>query len=530
MIAWGANRGRIAALALATVAALLVVMPAASSPARVAASSTQVVFDDMEHGDPFANGWFSFGGAVGGGGIGPNAADLPPGTTGAFSLESGWGSGGVPGFFGGFGRTNPSDLSGTRDFGFWINPDAGQDYTLEINLQEDDNGDDAAVTTDDDEFQFNCVVSATGPCAVSGGGWQYVSIPLSDFFDDNSFFTGGNGVLDAVPTSAGGNGQLINVVFAVIGTTGSDATFRTDDWVFSSTIVDDFETGLPSGTDGDGNGIGFVTFNDPNSTVGISTTDTPPAAVPGAAAGNNVLQVDTDVNNSFGFAGMVHAFENATLDTWTPQDWSAFTGLSFWLYGNNTGSTLFVDVLDNRAPGTTTDTAERFSLDIVDDFSGWRFVEIPFSSLNRKEVGNGAPNDGLNLTEVHGWAFGVFNSGQAFTNYIDDVGLYGIAETPELAVQFTVEQLRHRRGRHRRDHGLAESSARRRRPGPGVGRLHGGNDPGRGGQRLRATRTGHAHLRPGRAVGAELLDHDARRRQVRAGGATDLCACPIRST
>ena len=36
------------------------------------------VFDDMEHGDPFNNGWFSFGGSVGGGGIGPNSVDLPP--------------------------------------------------------------------------------------------------------------------------------------------------------------------------------------------------------------------------------------------------------------------------------------------------------------------------------------------------------------------------------------------------------------------------------------------------------------------
>ena len=105
----------------------------------------EVVFDDMEHGDPFGNGWFSFNGSVGGGGIDANDADLPPALTAArFSLETGWGSGGTPGFYGGFGRTNPTDLSGTEYFNFWINPDAGQDYTLEINLQEDDNGDGAA--------------------------------------------------------------------------------------------------------------------------------------------------------------------------------------------------------------------------------------------------------------------------------------------------------------------------------------------------------------------------------------------------
>ena len=220
-------------------------------PALGLASVT--VFDDMEHGDPFNNGWFAFGGSVGGGGIDPNATDLPPENGGNFSLQTGWGSGGTPGFYGGFGRTNPSDLTDTQYFSFWINPDAGQDYTLEINLQDDDNDDGAINAPDDDEFQFNCVVSPAGPCAVSGGGWQLVTISLADFFYDSSFLFGGNGVLDPVPASGGGNGELINVVMAVIGNSGSDATFRTDYWVFSpestpTTVIDDFESGLPSGT------------------------------------------------------------------------------------------------------------------------------------------------------------------------------------------------------------------------------------------------------------------------------------------
>lgn len=42
-------------------------------------------------------------------------------------------------------------------------------------------------------------------------------------------------------------------------------------------LVDDFETGLPTGTDANGVAVGFVTFNDPNSTVAISTTAAPPA-------------------------------------------------------------------------------------------------------------------------------------------------------------------------------------------------------------------------------------------------------------
>ncbi|HMB68892.1 MAG TPA: SdrD B-like domain-containing protein, partial [bacterium] len=184
----------------------------------------------------FGNGWFSFGGSVGGGGIGANTADVPPVDGCSASLDSGWGSGGTPGFYGGFGRTNRLDLSDYTHFSFWINPDPGQDYTLEINLQDDDDGDDFVPGTPDgadDEFQADVIVSPTGPGAVSGGGWQRVSVPLSAFADDNSFHWGGNGVLDPVPVSEGGNGQLINVVITVIGNDGSSATFRTDQWEFT---------------------------------------------------------------------------------------------------------------------------------------------------------------------------------------------------------------------------------------------------------------------------------------------------------
>jgi beta-glucanase (GH16 family) len=399
-----------------------------------------VVFDDMEHGNPFGNGWFAFNGAVGGGGIGPNAIDLPPENGGSFSLETGWGSGGVPGFFGGFGRTSPTDLGASTHFNFWINPDDAQDYTLEINLQDDDNGDDQASAPDDDEFQYNCVVSPSGPCAISGGGWQLVSIPLADFFDDNSFFTGGNGVLDPVATANGGNGQLINVVFAVIGNSGSDVNFRTDYWVFSegplavpTQVIDDFESGLPSGSDVNGIPIGFYTFSD-GSPISIQTTSTPPAPLPGSDPANTVLAMTANVT---AFAGFIHGFENPAVDTWVPQDWSAFEGFSVWIYGQNTGGTLFIDVLDNRNPGSTSDDAERFSVEVADDFGGWQLFEFPFSSFVRKEVGNGAPNDGFTLTQVHGWALGTLSTPGEVTYYVDDAMLYGVAEIPALSVFFS---------------------------------------------------------------------------------------------
>jgi len=396
-------------------------------------SVTSIIFDDMEHGNPWGNGWFAFNGS-GGGGIGANNSDLPPAQGGAFSLETGWGSGGIPGFYGGFGRGSLTDLTGAGYFNFWINPDADQDYTLEINLQDDDNGDNAISQPDDDEFQYNCVISPTGPCAVSGDGWQYVSIPLSDFFDDGSYLWGGNGLLDAVPTSEGGNGQLINIVMAVIGNTGSDVTFRTDYWNFSATVVDDFESGVPTGVDTNGVPIGFFTAMSANSTMTFVDAATPPAPVlPALGEGNHVLQIDVD---STAWAVVIHGFENETLDTWVSQDWSAYKGFSFWIYGNNSGTELFIDLLENRNAESVVDDAERWTVTFTDDFAGWKFVEFPFTDFTRKDVSNGAPADGLTLDEVHGWAFGTLGTGGMQTYYLDQVGVYGVAPERPLNVTF----------------------------------------------------------------------------------------------
>ena len=388
-----------------------------------AAPATTVVFDDMEHGAPFDNGWFTFNGAVGGGGISPNSADVPPVGGGSFSLETGWGSGGTPGFYGGFGRGFEVDTSGTDHFNVWIKPTAGQSYTLELNLQE--------AGADPDEFQFDCVVSDSGPCAVSGAGWQLVSIPLGDFSDDNSSIGTGDGNLDTA---------LAAVVVVVIGT-GSDVNFRTDYWAFSAgplvprTVVDDFENGLPDGADPDGAPLGFYTFQGAGSGIGITTEATPPApTLPEVGEPNNVLTMEVD---STSFAGFIHAFENDAVDTWVPQDWSRAEGISFWMYGQNSGSQLFIDILDNRTPGSTTDDAERFTVAFVDDFSGWQLLEFPFADFVRKEIGNGAPNDGLGLVEMHGYALGTLNTGGPQTFYVDEVSVYGVGEPPALAVNFS---------------------------------------------------------------------------------------------
>ncbi len=213
---------RVAALALATVGM-------ASSNAQT------VVFDDFEHGDPIFAGWFAFGSDIGGGGIDPNGADLAPIPGNMVGMQTGWGSGTGPGFWGGFGWQNPTDYSGTDTFTMWINPDAGTDFALEINLQEDEDGNGFITPGQDEEWQYTCVVGPVGPCAIAGGGWQKIEMPLADFIDDETFLTGGDNML---------NGEVFTMVAAVIGNSNDAVTFRTDQWQFETLAAVD--------TDGDG--------------------------------------------------------------------------------------------------------------------------------------------------------------------------------------------------------------------------------------------------------------------------------------
>ena len=240
-----------------------------------------VAFDNMEHGNPLANGWFQFGGSSGGGGITGNLFDVPTTSGCNASLEAGFG--GSAGFQGGFGRTNPVDLTDMTHFSFWVNPDPGQEYDIEVNLQEDDDGDNSipgSPNGQDDEFQYTVHVGPAGSDVVAGGGWQKVSIPLTSFADDNSFHYGGNGIFDPVPAGGGGNGQLINVVFSLISTSGSSITFRSDDWKFtredmfiSGRVWDDADVdGVPDGGEVGLNSVTVELLDGAMSTIASTTT------------------------------------------------------------------------------------------------------------------------------------------------------------------------------------------------------------------------------------------------------------------
>jgi beta-glucanase (GH16 family) len=324
--------------------------------------------------------------------------------------------------YGGFGRAYdappaPQDWSSFVSFQFWFyGSGSGLSYQAEIS---DNRSDPNSDTSERFDYTFSDDTA----------GWRFISIPFADFSRATDFQPGG----------APDDGFTLTEIWAwaIVLPQGTDSVYF-DDFSLGQRVVDDFESGLPSGTDADGVSIGFFTFQGAGSSVAIATTGTPPEPVPPAAGfANQVLQVDVDVTS---YAGLIHGFENPSLDTWVAQDWSGYGSFTFWLYGTGSGTDLFVDLLENRKPGSTTDDAERWTVTFSDDFTGWRQLEFPFDSFVRKDVGNGAPNDGLALEEVHGWAFGTLGTGGPRTYYLDDVALAGRAELPELAVTFSAAE------------------------------------------------------------------------------------------
>ena len=344
---------------------LLLVAFVTSLQSRPAIAASTQLLTDFESGEP--TGWFVYSG--GGATIAtayPTVTDADPlaqpGQVGdntfieaTFDVTTG---------YAGFGQDfvltgGAQDWSGFTAVSFQVyGTNSGQSYQFEIMDNRSDPANDTA-----ERFDFVFVDDFSG--------WQDITIPFTNF----------TRATDYQPAGAPDDGLTLTEMwgFAII-LDGSTGTLRLDNIGLERAIVDDFESGLPSGTDGDGNPIGFYKFEGPDAIVSFATSSTPPLPVPGSVAGNNVLQLDTNVPSG-SWGGMVHAFENEAVDTWVTQDWSRFVGISFWLYGNNTGSTLFLDVLDNRADGTTGDTAERYSIDLVDNFD---FIYTHINNLRKK--------------------------------------------------------------------------------------------------------------------------------------------------
>ncbi|MFD5226524.1 carbohydrate binding domain-containing protein [Microbacterium sp. NPDC058342] len=229
---------------------------------------------------------------------------------------------------------------------------------------------------------------------------------------------------------ADGNAQfaveLSAAVGATLGAAKTTVTVRDDEVAAGEpapdyTTIVDFESDLLPGDPADAPPLGWFTAQGAGNVPSFERADG--ADRPDAAEGNTVLDLGLD---STSWAVLIDAFTDDG-SAWHAQDWSAHGGFGFWMKGTNSGAPMFVDILDNRTPDSEIDDAERFSVRFADDWNGWRFVQFPFEQFTRKNVNNGAPDDGLTLSEMHGFGIGIeqVSPRVSTTIRIDDVALYG---------------------------------------------------------------------------------------------------------
>jgi len=171
-------------------------------------------------------------------------------------------------------------------------------------------------------------------------------------------------------------------------------------------VVDDFESGLPAG---------WFQYGDYGSGTTIATNVVATDTVPGAPAGNHVLEIGY---TSAGWGG-------GTGRNIPGEDWSSYDGLSFWFRGTGSGALYRVILSDNPNPAVPGDSAERFAYEFNDTVAGWRLISIPWSAFFRDPGYQppGAPDDGLTLTQVQAYALAL--PAGTRTAYVDHVALFG---------------------------------------------------------------------------------------------------------
>ncbi len=200
-------------------------------------------------------------------------------------------------------------------------------------------------------------------------------------------------------------------------------------------VVDDFERGLPLAEDDSGTAIGYDPWGDTAENVQLAAaqliSDAALALPIHADTANTVLAVHYDIASWGGFS---HVFNDGS--KWTTADWRPYNALSFWLYGNDTGGTIQVEIFDNRNPDRSGDTAERFYYRILDNYTGWQQFTIPFELFQRRTdfQPDGAPDDGLGLDAVSGYAMGFPVGTGPQTAYVDDVGLAQLDNTSAVII------------------------------------------------------------------------------------------------
>ncbi|MFJ3906439.1 glycoside hydrolase family 3 protein [Streptomyces sp. NPDC090025] len=145
-----------------------------------------------------------------------------------------------------------------------------------------------------------------------------------------------------------------------------------------------------------------------------------------APEGGTVLQGEYGIS---GWGGFTHdfAFDRPA------QDWTAYKGLRFWWYGQNTaplppgsGRRINFEIKDGGANG---EASELWTTSFTDDWEGWHLVEIPFSRFQYRTDYQpvGGIDQVLGLDRMWGYAL-TLPTGAPGSFALDGVELYGAAE------------------------------------------------------------------------------------------------------
>jgi subtilisin family serine protease len=158
----------------------------------------------------------------------------------------------------------------------------------------------------------------------------------------------------------------------------------------SKLVLDNFESGSTSR---------WGAYNDANTSITSSIV------APGAA-GDYGMQVQYSIGS---WGGVDQGYEIA-------QNWSNYQTFDFWFNGTNTGTTIRLEIYDNKMPASTTGDTERFEHKFVDNFTGWKHFSIPWAAFARRSEWQpaGAPNDGFTLTEIWGFNFAPLRGAGSF--------------------------------------------------------------------------------------------------------------------
>ncbi len=326
--------------------------PPASSP------TPSAVLDDFESGD--TTRWHTYNSS----GSTIARAAVSPGAVGTYAMEVDYGitSGGWAGTGQSFGT--PRDWRGYDAFRFRLYG-TGSGNTIRVELM--DNRAPGSTGDTSERFVRSVVDNFTG--------WKEFTWPWWEFARRT----------DWQPAGAPNDGLTLSEVYGFnVSPVGGSGSFSLDQVELTKPVLlAGFENGSLDGW----------------SAFRSSGTDITPSPVSPGKVGTGAIKVDYSIAQG-GWGGVAHDFS-------TPQNWTPYATFGFWLYGNNTGNTIRLEVMDNRAAGSTTDTWERFEYKLTDNFSGWKRYDLPWSAFARRADWQpaGAPNDGFTRTGVGGYNF-----------------------------------------------------------------------------------------------------------------------------